>query len=215
MGKVPFFFLSIQNRNRGGGAQGRPAGGGRRPSRAWRRPGVGGTERGSRGRLVPVLTSGWGGLWREIDSGGRSVTGAACGGRRWELRGERGKCLGGAGRGGEQCWAVYRRGKAVSRPGSSMRSSCLPVNGGSGNSAGEIRDGESTRRDGGAVGQDPTGSDAMKSEPGQRQVRGGRRLATTTYWWPAMACLRGLARGTRDGAGNEVAAWSGMCGLAR
>jgi hypothetical protein len=35
---------------------------------------------------------------------------------------------------------------------------------------GAIRDGESTRRDGGAVGQDPTGSDAMESEPGQRQA---------------------------------------------
>jgi hypothetical protein len=99
--KLPFFFLSIQNRNRGGDAQGRPAGGGRRPSRAWRRLGVGGMERGGRGRLVHVLTSGWGGLWREIDGGGRSVTGAACGGRRWELGGERGKCLGGAGRGAE------------------------------------------------------------------------------------------------------------------
>jgi hypothetical protein len=80
---------------------------------------------------------------------------------------------------------------------------------------GAIRDGESTRRDGGAVGQDPTGSDAMESEPGQRQARGGRRLAAAMYWWPAMACLRGLARGTRDGAGDEVAAWSGMHGLAR
>jgi hypothetical protein len=117
LGQVPFFFPSIQDRIRGGGAQGRPADGGRRPSRAWRRPGVGGTERGGRGRLVLVLTSGWGGLWREIDGGGRSVTAAACGGRRWELGGERGKCLGGAGRGGERCWAIYRRGKAVERLG--------------------------------------------------------------------------------------------------
>jgi hypothetical protein len=53
-------------------------------------------------------------LWREIDGGGgRSVTGAACGGRRWELGGERGKCLGGAGRGGEPVRPFYRRGKAV------------------------------------------------------------------------------------------------------
>jgi hypothetical protein len=51
--------------------------------------------------FVHSVGSGWGGLWREIDGGGRSVTGAACGGRRWELGGERGKCLGGAGRGGE------------------------------------------------------------------------------------------------------------------
>jgi hypothetical protein len=98
MGKVLFIFLSIQNRNRGGGAQGRPAGGGRRSSRAWRRPGVGGTERGGRGRLVPVLTTGWGGLWREIDGGGRSVIGrlveggGGSSGERegsaWEVRGE-------------------------------------------------------------------------------------------------------------------------------
>jgi hypothetical protein len=63
--------------------------------------------------------------------------------RRWELGGERGVCLGGAGQGGERCWAIYRRGKAVSRPGSCTRSSCLPVNGGSGSSAGGIHDGES------------------------------------------------------------------------
>jgi hypothetical protein len=74
------------------------------------------------------------------------------------------------------------------------RSSCLPVNGGSGSSAGGIRDEESTRHDGGAVGQDPTGSDAMESKPGQRQARGGRRLAAATHWWPAVAFLRGLAR---------------------
>jgi hypothetical protein len=118
-------------------------------------------------------------------------------------------------RGAELRRAIYRRGKAVPRPVSSTQSSCLPVNGGSGSSAGGIRDGESTRRDGGAVGQDPTGSDAMESEPGQRQARGGRRLAAVTYWWPALACLRGLARGSRDGAGDEVAVWSGMRGLAR
>jgi hypothetical protein len=91
----------------------------------------------------------------------------------------------------------------------------LPVNGGSGSSAGGIRDGGSTRRDDGAVGQDQTGSDAMESEPGQRQVRGGRRLAAATHWWPVMACLRGLACETCDGAGDEVAAWSGTRGLAR
>jgi hypothetical protein len=95
------------------------------------------------------------------------------------------------------------------------RSSCLPVNGGSGSSADGIRDGESTRCDGGAVGQHPTGSDAMDSEPGQRQARGGQRLAAATHWWPAMACLRGLARGTRDGAGDEATSWSGTRGLAR
>jgi hypothetical protein len=64
--------------------------------------------------------------------------------------------------------SIYRRGKAVSRPGSSTRSSCLPVHGGSGSSASGISDGESTRRDGGVVGQDPTGTDAMESEPGQQ-----------------------------------------------
>jgi hypothetical protein len=63
--------------------------------------------------------------------------------------------------------SIYRRGKAVSRPGSSTRSSYFPVNGGSGSSASGILDGESTRRDGGTVGQDSTGSDAMESEPGQ------------------------------------------------
>jgi hypothetical protein len=155
-------FLPPFDRNGGGGGQRQSAGGGRQPSPARWRPGSRGTERGGRGRLVPVLTSGRGGLWREIDDGGRSVTGAACGGRRWELRGERGKCLGGAGRGGERCWAVYRRGKVVSRPGSSTRSSCLPVNGGSGNSAGGIRDGESTRRDATAALLDKTRRAAMQ-----------------------------------------------------
>jgi hypothetical protein len=38
--------------------------------------------------------------------------------------------------------AIYRRGKAVFWPGSSTQSSCLPVNGGWGSSAGGIRDGE-------------------------------------------------------------------------
>jgi hypothetical protein len=45
----------------------------RRPSRARRLQGVGGTERGGRGQLVPVLTSRWDGLWREIDGGGRTA----------------------------------------------------------------------------------------------------------------------------------------------
>jgi hypothetical protein len=65
---------------------------------------VGGTERGGRGRLVPVLTSGWGGLWREIDGGGRSVTGST-----WD---------GGGGSSGERegcAWEV--RGKAASDAG--------------------------------------------------------------------------------------------------
>jgi hypothetical protein len=88
MDKMSIFFLSIQNRTEEGAHRGDlPAADGGRlgygGGREW------GTQRGGRGRLVPVLTSGWGGLWREIDDGGRSVTRAACGGRRWELRGER------------------------------------------------------------------------------------------------------------------------------
>jgi hypothetical protein len=75
--------------------------------------------------------------------------------------------------------AIYRWGKAVSRPGSSTRSSCLPVNGGSGSSTDRIRDGEKTRRDGGAVRQDPTVKDAVESEQGQRHARmGGVRWPT-------------------------------------
>jgi hypothetical protein len=38
--------------------------------------------------------------------------------------------------------AIYRRGKAVSRPGLRTQSSCLPVNGSSGSLAGGIRGGE-------------------------------------------------------------------------
>jgi hypothetical protein len=211
----PSSSSQIQNRNRGGGAQGRPAGGGRRSSWAWRRPGVGRTERGGRRRLVPVLTSGWGGLWREIDGGGRSVTGAACGGRRWELGGERGKSLEVRGEVASDVGLFIGAGRRWRGREPRTRSLCLPVNGGSGSSAGGIRDGESTRRDDGAVGQDPAGSDGMDSEPGQRQARGGRRLAAATHWWPAMVCLRGLACGTRDGVGDEAAAWSCTRGLAR
>jgi hypothetical protein len=73
--KLPFFLLSTETGE--GGGQRRSAGGGRQPSPARWRPGSRGTERGGRGRLVPVLTSGRGGLWREIDGGGRSVIGAA------------------------------------------------------------------------------------------------------------------------------------------
>jgi hypothetical protein len=77
--KLPFFLLSTET---GRGGQRRSAGGGQQPSPARRWPGSRGTERGGRGRLVPVLTSGRGGLWREIDGSGRFVTGAACGGLR-------------------------------------------------------------------------------------------------------------------------------------
>jgi hypothetical protein len=72
MGKMAFFFLSTQ-RNRGGGRTGRPDRGGRRTSLARRRPGGRGTERGGRGQLIPVLTSGWDGLSREIDRRRRSA----------------------------------------------------------------------------------------------------------------------------------------------
>jgi hypothetical protein len=83
----------------------RPAGGGRRPSRERRRTGSGGTERGGRGRPIPILTSGGDGSGREID-----------GRRRWRAReGDRGMgtfvarssrgggaldCVEGGGRGG-------------------------------------------------------------------------------------------------------------------
>jgi hypothetical protein len=70
MGKMAFFFLSTQT-EQGKRAQGGPDRGGRRTSRARRWPGGRGTERGGRGQLILVLTSGWDGLWREID------------GRRW------------------------------------------------------------------------------------------------------------------------------------
>jgi hypothetical protein len=100
---------------------------------------------------------------------------------RWELGGERGKCLGDVGRGGERCWAIYRRGKAVSRPGSCTWSSCLLVNSGLGSSAGGIHDGESS--DATAVLLDKTRQAAMQwrasRDSGRRErvVRGGRRLA--------------------------------------
>jgi hypothetical protein len=67
----------VMGKNMGGGAQGRPDRGGRRTSRARRRPGGRGTERGGRGQLIPVLTSGWDGLWREIDGRRRSAVEAA------------------------------------------------------------------------------------------------------------------------------------------
>jgi hypothetical protein len=124
--------------------------------------------------------------------------------------------------------SIYRRGKAVSRPGSSTRSSCLPVNGGSGSSSGGISDGESMRRDGGAVGQDPTGTDAMESEPGQQQARGGgaRWLAScgnaelrhdqSSWRWRARAALRveGVAAQTaRPRLGRHT--WLGTARRAR
>jgi hypothetical protein len=122
-------------------------------------------ERGGRGQLVPVLTLGWDGLWKEINGGRRTVVQCSIGGSG----GSSGGREGGDGRCGVRrraVLAIYRRGKAVSRPGSSTRSSCLPVNVSSGSSACGIRDGEKTRRDGGVVGQDPTGSNALESEPG-------------------------------------------------
>jgi hypothetical protein len=57
-----------------------------------------GVEIGGRGQLIPVLTSGWDGLWREINGGGRTVgrgiadggggSSGARGGSDWEVRGE-------------------------------------------------------------------------------------------------------------------------------
>jgi hypothetical protein len=129
MGKVLFFFLSIHNRNRGGrtGATCRrrtaavpgmaaagSGGNGERRSRATcscPHLGLGRLVEGDRLRRTVCNR---GGLWR-------AAVGAQ--GREREVPG---RC----GARGERCWAVYRRGKAVSRPGSSTRSSCLPVNGG-------------------------------------------------------------------------------------
>jgi hypothetical protein len=158
--------------------------------------------------FVHSVGSGWGGLWREIDGGGRSVTGAACGGRRWELGGREGSAWEVRGEAASDAALFIGAGRRWRGREPRTRSSCLPVNGGSGSSAGGIRDKESTRRDNGAIGQDLTGSDAMESAPRQRHARGGRRLAAATHWWPAVACLRGLEHGTRDCAGDEAVAWS-------
>jgi hypothetical protein len=96
MDETSIFFLSTQTETEEGSHRGGLTV--VRPSRARRRPGVGGTETGGRGQLIPVLTSGWDGLWREIDDGGwtvgRGVTGGGGGssgergGSGWEVWGE-------------------------------------------------------------------------------------------------------------------------------
>jgi hypothetical protein len=160
--------------------------------------------------FVHSVGSGWGGLWREIDDGGRSVIGAACGGRRWELGGERVKCLGGARRAASDAGLFIGAGRRWRGREPRTWSSCLPVNGGSGSSAGGIRDEESTRRDDGAIGQDPMGSDAMESARGsdRREVAGGlRQRHTGGRRWRACAALsveRVTAQATRPWPGRHA-----------
>jgi hypothetical protein len=64
-----------------GGSTGRPTGRGarRRPS-ARRRPEGGAKRRGGRGSLIPVLTLGWGCLWRRLRSEDWAVVEASGGG---------------------------------------------------------------------------------------------------------------------------------------
>jgi hypothetical protein len=202
-----------------GGAQGRPAGGGRRPSRAWRRPGVGGTERGGQGRLVPVLTSGWGGLWREIDCGGRSVTGAACGGRRWELRGERGKCLGGAGRGASDAGLFIGAGRRYPGRGRARGArACLLMVVKATRPAGFAM---GSRRDATAALLDKTRRAAMQWRAsrgsGWSEVAGGlRQRRTGGRRWRGSAALRVervTAQATRSRPGRH--AWPGAARHAR
>jgi hypothetical protein len=137
MGKVPFFLLSIQNRNKGGGGRAGAT------CRRWMAAvpgtttaGSGGTETGGRGRLVPVLTSGWGGLWREIDDDGRSVIGAAWDGgggssgeregSAWEVQGV---AESGAGLfiGAERRWLCRAEHAELTRPSMAVREKYLTV----------------------------------------------------------------------------------------
>jgi hypothetical protein len=77
MGKTTIFYLpslTIQNRGRFGQGDRSVEGGGRRRPRPWGRTGSGAKRRGARGQLIPLLTLVGGGLWREIDGGGRSAT---------------------------------------------------------------------------------------------------------------------------------------------
>jgi hypothetical protein len=161
MGKV-FFFLPLE-RNRGGGLdRGGLPGGGQRPSRERRRPGSGLTERGGRGRPIPVLTSGGDGLGREIDGRRRAAVEAAMAaavgssGGRWRD----GKLRGAVGRG---AGPFSRRGKAVESPGLRTRSSF--------SAACQWRFGrlavmasEGRERQRCCVGRDSSGSDAVTGE---------------------------------------------------
>jgi len=80
---------SLPRQNRGGGMKGGAPG--IRLSGARRRPGRGGKGRGGRGGPIPPLTSGYGGLWRAGDGGGRRWLAMAVaaalqtwgGGKRW------------------------------------------------------------------------------------------------------------------------------------
>jgi hypothetical protein len=116
--------------------------------------------------------------------------------RRWELGGERAKCLGGAGRGGERRCTIYKRGKAVSRPGRAHGArACLLMAVRAARPAGFATGVDATRRRCcWSVGQ--AGSDAMESEPG---VPEGAR-------WPAACGIDALVAG--DGMLARPCAWN-------
>jgi hypothetical protein len=109
LGKSDIFLNSPREKQRSGLRSGWLAGGGaRRRTRARRRAGSGGIERGGRGRQIPLLTSGRDGPEREID--GRRQAAAMAVALRARERGE-------VGRGAVLRWrataAVRRRGWAA------------------------------------------------------------------------------------------------------
>jgi hypothetical protein len=173
----------------------------------------GGIERGGRGRLVPILTSGWGGLLREIDGGRRSVTGAAWDGSggssgerdgsAWEVRGEAASDAGlfiGAGR------RYLGRGRARGAR------ACLFM---AVRAARPARFTTGSRRDATAVLLDKTRRAAMQWRAsrgsGRREVVGGlRQRRTGGRRWRACAALRMervTAQATRSRPGRARAAW--------
>jgi hypothetical protein len=89
---------------------------GRRRPMPWGQPGGGAKQRGGRGKLIPLLTLVGDGLWREIDSGGRSATETTRVALvvAMEGSGRRGIGRGGAGCPGEPRRPFYRRRKVGS-----------------------------------------------------------------------------------------------------
>jgi hypothetical protein len=153
--------LDTTEQRRGGRSGGTSGSCGRQPSRARRRSGLGGTERGGRGQLVPVLTLGWDGLWKEIDGGGRTASRCGTGGGGGSWGREREVC--------ERCGvrrrvapAIYRRARRL-LAGVAHLSCVRSGNGGSGRRVRVSRRGQ-LRRCGGAVRRGSSGSGGLSGD---------------------------------------------------